>query len=130
MIFDNKILTEEEAMDVSNRVLSMREAFIDRGTFDTLGASVYLDDPLSYIELKDETNPLLKHNFDDLEVWPNLVTEEPEYVDYTAGHMYSHVGHVTHRIAGVGNPTDENPRITLQGHGAILSLSQEAVIYF
>tara|TARA_R110002124_G_scaffold80190_4_gene212436 strand:- start:487 stop:1101 length:615 start_codon:yes stop_codon:yes gene_type:complete len=204
MIFDNKILTEEEAMDVSNRVLSMRLAFIDRGTFDTLGASVYLDDPLSYIGLKDETNPLLKHNFDDLykkvieeitsmlhvpvkhhpygalpgfhifgkdsaghqghkhidqpyqrlfwpepfhmpfsftlalnvpdkaglEVWPNLVTEEPEYVDYTAGHMYSHVGHVTHRIAGVGNPTDENPRITLQGHGAILSLSQEAVIYF
>ena len=29
-----------------------------------------------------------------------------------------------------GNPTDDNPRITLQGHGAILSDSQEAVIYF
>ena len=57
MIFDNKILTKEEAMDVSNRVLSMRESFIDRGTFDTLGASVYLDDPLSDIGLKDETNP-------------------------------------------------------------------------
>lgn len=65
-----------------------------------------------------------------LDVWPNLATDEPEYIDYQVGHMYSHVGHIYHRIAGVGKPTDENPRITLQGHGAILSISQEAVIYF
>jgi len=204
MIFDNKILTEEEAKEVSNKVLSMRDTFTKRGTFDTLGASVYLDDLMDYVGLSEDMNPLLHRTFGNLyekiieqitmmlhvpvrfhpygavpgfhifgkdsaghqghkhidqpyqrlfwpepfhmpfsftlainvpdkaglEVWPNLATEEPEYVDYKAGHMYSHVGHVLHRIAGVGNPTDESPRVTLQGHGAILSNSQEAVIYF
>lgn len=204
MILDNKILTEEEAREVSDTVLSMRDNFTKRGIFDTLGASVYLDDLMDYVALSDKMNPLLYSKFsklyekiieeitsmihvpvklhpygalpgfhifgDDsnghqghkhidqpyqrilwpepfhmpfsftlalnvpekagLEVWQNSAVKEPEYVDYKAGHMYSHVGHVMHRIAGVGNPTDDNPRITLQGHGAILSNSQEAVIYF
>ena len=204
MIFDNKILTEEEAKEVSNKVLSMRDTFTKRGTFDTLGASVYLDDLMDYVDLSEDMNPLLHRTFGNLyekiieqitmmlhvpvrfhpygavpgfhifgkdsnghqghkhfdkpyqrilwpepfhmpfsftlalnipekaglELWPNPDIEEPEYVDYKAGHMYSHVGHVLHRIAGVGNPTDESPRVTLQGHGAILSNSQEAVIYF
>lgn len=205
MILDNKILTEDEAIEVSDTVLSMRDHFTKRGTFHTLGASVYLDDLMDYVDLSDKMNPLLYSKFnklyeklieeitsmihvpvkchpygalpgfhifgDDsnghqghkhidqpyqrilwpepfhmpfsftlainvpekagLEVWPSQGhSGMPEYVDYKVGHMYSHVGHVMHRIAGVGNPTDDNPRITLQGHGAILSDSQEAVIYF
>jgi hypothetical protein len=204
MVYDDLILREVEAKEVSDTVLSMRDNFTNRGTFDTLGASVYLDDLVDYAKLADQMNPLLKDNFSTLyqkvsskiseimrlpvefhpygavpgfhifgsdsagqeghihmdkpyrriywsepfecpfsftlalnvpekaglDVWFDQDPDEPQYIDYKAGHMYSHFGHILHRIAGVGNPTDENPRITLQGHGAILSYSRTVVIYF
>jgi hypothetical protein len=66
MIFNNKILTEKEAEEVSNKVLSMRDTFTKRGTFDTLGASVYLDDLMDYGDLSEDMNPLLRHTFGNL----------------------------------------------------------------
>jgi len=204
MIYDHKILTETEAKEVSETVLSLSDSFTKRGFFNTLGASVYLDDLMEYAGLSDKTNPVLEANFGELykslmnqiselmglpvefhpygaipgfhifgkdsagkqghthedkpyrriywpepfespfsftiainvpgkaglDVWLDNKTDQPQYVDYKPGHMYSHFGHILHRIAGVGDPTDENPRITLQGHGAILSLSKKIVIYF
>tara|TARA_R110000787_G_scaffold72292_2_gene161219 strand:+ start:1525 stop:2139 length:615 start_codon:yes stop_codon:yes gene_type:complete len=204
MIYDNQILTEAEAKEVSDTVLSLSDSFTKRGFFNTLGASVYLDDLMEYAGLADKTNPVLEANFGQLykslmnqmselmglpvefhpygalpgfhifgkdsagkqghthedkpyrriywsepfespfsftiainipgkaglDVWLDNDTDQPQYVDYKPGHMYSHFGHILHRIAGVGEPTDENPRITLQGHGAILSLSNKVVIYF
>jgi hypothetical protein len=204
MIYDNQILTKAEAKEVSDTVLSLSDSFTKRGFFNTLGASVYLDDLLEYAGLADKMNPVLEANFGELykilmnqiselmglpvefhpygarpgfhifgkdsagkeghthedkpyrriywsepfespfsftlainipgkaglDVWLDKETDQPQYVDYKPGHMYSHFGHILHRIAGVGDPTDEDPRITLQGHGAILSLSNKIVIYF
>ena len=65
-----------------------------------------------------------------LDVWLDQEQLTPIYIDYKVGHLYSHAGLIQHRISKVGEVTDENPRITLQGHGAILDMSNKAVVYF
>lgn len=52
------------------------------------------------------------------------------YLPYEVGHMYLHSGRFPHRIAAPTWPSDEKPRITLQGHGAILQDTNRVAVYF
>ena len=204
MINETNLISEELARSVTDRVLSMREHFTDRGKFHTLGASSYIDNMADYTRLSMEKNPMLLNEFSDLyaivqkhissvlqlevlvhpwgavpgfhifgtksnsiqghvhvdepyqrilwpepfyspftftlalnvpgkaglDVWLDQEQLTPIYIDYKVGHLYSHAGLIQHRISKVGEVTDENPRITLQGHGAILGMSNKAVVYF
>ena len=49
---------------------------------------------------------------------------------YKIGHIYLHHGRMPHRISSPVQPSDENPRITIQGHGAILEDSNRVAVYF
>ena len=64
-----------------------------------------------------------------LDYW---VEGEPyrRYLPYEIGHMYLHDGRFPHRIAAPTWPSDEKPRITLQGHGAILLDTNRVAVYF
>ncbi len=52
------------------------------------------------------------------------------YYPYAIGHLYLHDGRFPHRIAKPIVPTAEEPRITLQGHGALLLEAQQIAVYF
>jgi hypothetical protein len=52
------------------------------------------------------------------------------YLPYETGHMYLHTGRFPHRIAAPTWPSNEKPRITLQGHGAILEDTNRVAVYF
>ena len=52
------------------------------------------------------------------------------YQPYKLGHMYLHNGRFPHRINFDITPTDEKPRITLQGHGALLLDTNRIAVYF
>lgn len=64
-----------------------------------------------------------------LDYW---VDGEPyrRYLPYEVGHLYIHSGRFPHRIAAPTWPSDEKPRITLQGHGAILQDTDRVAVYF
>jgi len=64
-----------------------------------------------------------------LDYW---VKGEPyrRYLPYEIGHLYLHSGRFPHRIAAPTWPSDEKPRITLQGHGAILQDTNRVAVYF
>ncbi len=52
------------------------------------------------------------------------------YLPYKLGHMYIHNGRFPHRINFDDIPTDEKPRITLQGQGAVLLDTNRVAVYF
>jgi hypothetical protein len=56
--------------------------------------------------------------------------DKEHYQPYEEGCLYLHSGLIPHQIAKPKNPTDEDPRITLQGHGARLGFSGTTVVYF
>jgi len=58
--------------------------------------------------------------------------EELEFIPYREGYMYLHDGLTTHQIAKPTPSSVESPRITLQGHGAIIGQEglEQAWIYF
>ena len=58
------------------------------------------------------------------------INDQLHYQPYEAGHLYLHSGLMPHQIAKPVAPTDEAPRITLQGHGARLGFSGTTVVYF
>jgi len=64
-----------------------------------------------------------------LDYW---VKGEPyrRHLPYEIGHLYLHDGRFPHRIAAPVWPSDEKPRITLQGHGAILLDTDRVAVYF
>jgi hypothetical protein len=55
---------------------------------------------------------------------------QEQYKPYTVGNIYISSGLFLHRIANPIPFKEGQTRITLQGHGALLSFSNTAVIYF
>jgi hypothetical protein len=53
-----------------------------------------------------------------------------EFYEYKVGSMYLHDGLTQHQIAKPVPSSLESPRITLQGHGAIVESLDTALIYF
>jgi hypothetical protein len=201
VIREISLVSPEEASLWGRVVLDHSEHFIDRGHFDTLGASAYLDDPGEHPAIAKKHNPVLISAFaglyeaisatlggilnSEIQFHPNgavpgfhvftsktgdaegdphidqpyqrLLWPEPfhspfsftmaltlpeeaglnywidgklHYQPYKAGCLYLHSGLFPHQIAKPVAPTDEAPRITLQGHGARLGFSGVTVIYF
>lgn len=64
-----------------------------------------------------------------LDYWENGATQRT-YLPYEIGHLYIHDGRFPHRIASDHMPTKEKPRITLQGHGALLLDTNRIGVYF
>lgn len=52
------------------------------------------------------------------------------YEPYGVGLLYIHTGLFYHQIAKPAHLSDDNPRITLQGHGARLGFSDKIAVYF
>lgn len=53
-----------------------------------------------------------------------------EYIPYVLGHVYLHDGCTPHRISPKYRSSEEHPRITVQGHGAIIKDTNVALVYF
>lgn len=64
-----------------------------------------------------------------LDYWENGATQRT-YLPYEIGHLYIHDGRFPHRIASDHMPSKEKPRITLQGHGALLLDTNTIGVYF
>lgn len=56
--------------------------------------------------------------------------KESTYLPYELGHLYAHSGRFPHRISSSVMPSKEKPRITLQGHGALLLDTNRIGVYF
>ena len=55
---------------------------------------------------------------------------EEIYFPYEIGRLYVHNGRFPHRISSIEMPNKERPRITLQGHGALLLDTNRIAVYF
>lgn len=55
---------------------------------------------------------------------------EPTIYDYELGSMYLHDGMTPHRIENMGNISEGELRITLQGHGVTMEDTGKVVVYF
>lgn len=60
----------------------------------------------------------------------NWWDSQQHYEAYDLGGLHIHTGLFYHQIAKPDNLSDDNPRITLQGHGARLGLSDVIAVYF
>lgn len=64
MNIDQKVLMTPEICNMTrDGLFNLREYWIDRGEFYTLGASVYIDPPVSYPGIAANTNIVLDTNF-------------------------------------------------------------------
>lgn len=70
----------------------------------------------------------LPNGIGGLDYW-NKGSEEI-YFPYEAGRLYIHGGRFPHRISSIEMPNKERPRITLQGHGALLLDTGRIAVYF
>lgn len=60
---EHSFFTESECTEITNRVLRLRENWVKRDSFYTLGAASYLDVPGNYDQYKNKTNPILQKEF-------------------------------------------------------------------
>jgi len=69
MKIDRKqLLTPEMCMVTKDRLFNLRQYWIDRCNFHTLGASAYLDDPIAYPGIAANCNIIIDGNFPHLKV--------------------------------------------------------------
>jgi len=63
---EHNFFTETECLSINQKVLELREKWVERGGFYTLGAASYLDSSLdSYKTYSKQANPILQENFKD-----------------------------------------------------------------
>jgi len=97
-------------------------------------ASIHIDTPYTRVFWPEPfhsvfsfTVPLWLPEEGGLNYW---VDDTMHYKRYEVGTMYLHSGLEVHQIANPVPVTNECPRITLQGHGAVLGHSNTAAVYF
>jgi len=112
-IFDSRSLGKQADwhIDETYKNVSWCEPFSMPFSFTVALALPHGDGGLNYKESFDE----------DAEI---------KYQPYRVGKLYVSSGLFPHQIANHTPATDDQPRVTLQGHGAVLSFSGKVAVYF
>ena len=112
--------------------------------------SIHIDEPYERIDWGQKTtNPFsftmavsLPECGGGMNIWRGLTDDdisayevdhaipEPEYFPYELGVLYIHDGKTPHQMANVGDIGRDEYRITFQGHGVTLPLSNVTALYF
>lgn len=100
------------------------------------GGNIHTDEPFQrLLWVEPFANPFsftlaisLPEGEGGLDYWDE--SNERQYLGYEVGTLYLHNGRFPHRIATPTWPTKEKPRITLQGHGALLLDTNKVAVYF
>ena len=101
-----------------------------------VGGHIHTDEPFQRILWTEPfANPFsftlaiaLPDDAGGLDYWDE--NNKRHYQPYKIGHMYIHSGRFPHRIGSHPFPSNEKPRITLQGHGATLLDTNRVAVYF